>query len=161
MTKPLRVVSAYYNDVSNPSTPTRRPISIMSWADWIALSNTSTLGPPNQIFVDKQQTTMNVWVWNTPDAYSAANGTLQIQIQQQVQNFTGITDNMNFPVEWFMGLRWGLAEELSTGQPAAIIQRCTMKAETLRKALEDWDVEDASTRFVPDARGGSNSSKFR
>ena len=60
-----------------------------------------------------------------------------------------------------MGLRWALADELSTGQPQAIMDRCERKATAYRQALEDWDVEDAPTSFTPDQRALYATSSFR
>ena len=161
MAKPMRVISGYYNDTSDPTSPTRRPIFPMSWADWLSLSNVATLGSISQYFEDKQQTLISVSFWNTPDSFTAANGTAQLLVQNQITNFTGITDTMNFPNEWYMALRWGLADEICTGQPMDIQQRCKMRADHFRTALEDWDVEDASTFFKPDSRGGNAGSRFR
>ena len=58
-----------------------------------------------------------------------------------------------FPVEWFQALRWGLADELCSGQPQLIMERCERKAMMYRDLLEDWDVEDTSTRVTPDMSG--------
>ena len=161
MAKPMRGISAYYNNLSVPTAPVRVPVTIISWADWVTLSTIKTQGPVTQVFLDKQQSQININCWNTPDLYTATNGTLQIQVQQQVQNFTGLTDTMNFPIEWFMVLRWGLADELASGQPAAVQQRCQQRFSAFKTALEDWDVEDASTFFKPDSRGGQSSSRFK
>ena len=72
-----------------------------------------------------------------------------------------VNDQMNFPQEWFLALRWGFADEICTGQPQAIMDRCEKKATMYREALEDWDVEDTSTRFQPDTRMGYGASNFR
>ena len=59
------------------------------------------------------------------------------------------------------GVLRGLADELATGQPQPIMQRCEAKANQYRQALEDWDVEDASTSFAPDQRALYSSWDFR
>lgn len=154
MTKPLRVIMATYvnDDVSRTLTP-------LSWNDYLSLSNRAQEGAVTSYFVNKQQTTMNVSLWQVPDA-TAAEGTVQLLLQQQVTDPISLTETMNFPVEWRMALHWGLAAELSTGQPQAVIDRCEGKAQTYRKMLEDWDVEDAETRFTPDPRFNMGS-RFR
>jgi len=83
-------------------------------------------------------------------------------VQQQIANFTGLYDTIDFPQEWMMALRWGLADDICTGQPQAIMDRCKANAGMYRTALEDWDVEDTSTRFTPDSqtRGGYASRGF-
>jgi len=95
-----------------------------------------------------------------PDT-TAATGTVHLILQTQATNMGSLTDNDAFPVEWAMALRWGLADELATGQPQTIMARCEAKAKAYREALEDWDVEDADTRFKPDPRGLVSARSFR
>ena len=166
MTKPLRVLDGYYSDItSGATTPVTRPIFSISRQEWTMLSNRGTgagaQGTITQYFVDKQATELDVSFWMTPDALSAANGSAHVLLQQQVTNFTGLTDTMNFPIEWRMYLRWALANDICTGQSAAIMQRCQQMYLYYKGILENWDVEDASTSFQPDMRQGQNQSAFR
>ena len=156
MTKPLRVLQGYYLDTSD----TKRPLLPLSRDEYTRLSNVVQLGALNSYFVDKQQSVLSISFWLTPDT-TAATGTAQLSIQQQVVNLVSLNDDMNFPQEWFMALRWGLADDICTGQPQAIMDRCFTKAEMFRTALEDWDVEDASTVFQPDQRSAYNVGRFR
>jgi hypothetical protein len=106
---------------------------------------------------DKQTNSLVVKFWNTPDATEALN-TVVVLVRTQVTNPINLEENMAFPQEWRMALRWGLADDISTGQPDTIMQRCQSRANFYREALEDWDVEDTQTTFAPDARyagGGS------
>lgn len=155
-TKPARVLQGYYLDSSSG----RRPIYPLSWDEWLRLSQVTQRGQISQYFVNKQRANLEVSFWLVPDA-TAATGTAHLLVQQQVTNFTGLNDTMDFPPEWFIALRWGLADDLTTGQPTEIVSRCSNKAMSYRTALEDWDIEDTSTRFQPDSRGGQNASSFR
>lgn len=155
ITKPLRVAEGYYLDSSN----NRRPLTPLSWNEYIRLSNVVNTGAINSYFVDKQQTHLDVYFWLTPDA-TAATGTAHVILQQQVTNFTGLTDVMNFPQEWGLALCWGLADEICGGQPQAIMQRCNSRALMYKDMLENWDVEDASTSFAPDQRITQSTGKF-
>jgi hypothetical protein len=156
MPKPPRAIYAYYMD----SSSIRRPLIPMSWNEYIRLSQVTQTGAINSYFVDKKQSELSVFFWLIPDA-TAATGTAHLLLQTQVTNFTNVTETMNFPLEWRMFLRWGLADELSTGQPQAIMDRCQQRAESYREKLEGWDVEDTPTRFTPDPRGQYASSRFR
>lgn len=153
--KPMRVIQGYYLD----SSSNRRPIYPLSWDEYLRLANVTQQGSVTQYFVDKQQANLSVRFWNVPDT-TAATGTVHLLIQQQVATFTNLTEDMNFPEEWRIALRWGLADEICTGQPAEIMARCASRAAVYRGMLEDWDVEDASTRFEPDSRYGGASSRF-
>lgn len=157
MTKPLRIQQGYYMDANG----VRRPIYPLSWDEWMRLSQTSQQGQISQYFVNKQQTSLLVNFWLIPDTV-AATGTAHLLCQQQVETAINLTDTMNFPTEWSIALVWGLADEVCTGQPQAIMDRCRMKAIEYRAMLEDWDVEDAQTSFAPDQRmGGYGISQFR
>lgn len=156
MTKPLRVVQGYYLD----SSSNRRPLLPLSRDEYTRLSNVVNQGQINSYFVDKQETTLNVYFWLTPDS-EAATGTAHVIIQQQVDNVVSLNDTMNFPPEWFLALHWGLSKEICSGQPQSIIDRCEKMADQYRTALEDWDVEDASTMFAPDQRILYETGRFK
>lgn len=155
--KPLRVLQGYYVDASNNRRPIEPPLAR---EQYYRLSNVTSLGAVTSYYVDKQQNTLNVYLWNTPDA-EAALGTVHLIVQLQVTNMISLTDAMSFPQEWFIYLQWALAEQLATGQPAAIAANCEKMAQRYRTALEGWDVEDAATRFVPDSRSMQNRGNFR
>lgn len=156
MAKPMRVIESYYLD----SSGIRRPLVPLSWDDYFRLSQVNQTGQINSYFVNKQQFKLDLFFWNIPDAL-AATGTVHLLIQNQITQMVSLTDTTAFPIEWSMGLRWGLADELSTGQPQAIMDRCERKATAYRQALEDWDVEDAPTSFTPDQRALYATSSFR
>lgn len=154
--KPTRVIQGYYQD----SNDVRRPLTVMSRDEYTRLSQLTQQGPINSYFVDKQQLTLNVFFWLTPDT-EAATGSAGLIIQNSVEQVTQLTDTMNFPVEWFMALRWGLADEICTGQPPDITQRCAAKAAAYFDILNNWDVEDAPTFFQPDQRMTQQQGNFR
>lgn len=156
MDKPLRVIQSWYQD----STGIRRPLTVLSWDDYARLSQVNQTGAINSYFVNKKQTELSVFFWLIPDA-TAATGAVHLLLQTQVTNFINVTETMNFPVEWRIALRWGLADEICTGQPQAIMDRCQQRATTYRAMLEDWDVEDAPTRFAPDQRSQTSTNNFR
>jgi hypothetical protein len=143
MTKPMRGIQGYWLD----SSGTKTPLVMLSQQEYLLLTNVTQTGTLNSFYVDKQQATMNVYFYLVPDATAAA-GTAHILIENQVTNFTNVTETMNFPVEWRIALRWGLADELCVGQPAAIMDRCQSRAMMYKMQLEDWNVEDADTRFA-------------
>lgn len=156
MPKPPRVIEAYYKD----SSEIRRPLVTLSWDDYIRLSQINQTGQINSFFVNKKQSELSVFFWLIPDA-TAATGTVHLLLQTQVTNFTNVTEEMNFPLEWRMFLRWGLADEICTGQPQAIMDRCQQRAMYYKDVLENWDVEDAPTRLTPDQRSSQHYGRFR
>lgn len=150
MSKPSRVLDAY---IINPSG-IRRPLIPIAWKDWNLLPQVSgNSGVINSYMVNKQALFTEVRFWNTPDALEALN-TAVLLTQVHAPNAINLQQNMDFPQEWRIALRWGLADDIATGQPQAIMDRCAERANMYRAALEDWDVEDAPTRFTPDTRAG-------
>lgn len=151
----MRVLEGYYtlpNGVSRPLIP-------LSWDTYYSLSNQTAEGAVNSYFANKQQLNLIVKLWLVPDA-TAAQGVANFVMQVPVTNQINLTDQMNFPTEWFIALYWGLADEICTGQPFEIVSRCKEKAFVYKTALEDWDVEDAPTNFTPDPQKGGYSSRF-
>lgn len=152
--KRMRVIQGWYRD----SNGVDRPLDPLSWESYNSLSNKLVQGTVNGYFVDKQAANLAVTLWQVPDA-TAALGTVQLLMQEPIYQAVSLTETMIFPNEWYMALHWGLADEICTGQPGAIVQRCEQRAKMYREALEDWDVEDAPTFFTPSSEG--STSNFR
>ena len=152
MTRPLRVLQGYY---LTTSTGARRPISSLSWEEYLRLGvgGSGNQGTISQYFVNKLARELQVTFWLCPDATEAANGEAHVLLQTQATNPAALDETMAFPEECRMALRWGLADDLATGQPPMIMERCTQKAAVYRGALEDFEVEDTATRFEPNLQG--------
>lgn len=155
ITKPLRALEGYYLDTSG----IRSPLVVLSRDDFMRLSEVNQTGRINSYFVDKQVDQLAVTFWLTPDA-ECATGTAHLLLQQAVTQFTGLTDTMDFPLEWKLYLLWGLADEICGGQPEVIMNRCQQRAMMYGEALDDWDVEDAPTSLAPDQRSNYNTGMF-
>lgn len=149
MAKPHKIEEAWLED----SDGQRIPLNPLAWEGYNHLGNTTTESTPNSFFVDKQATLLRVRLWPVPDTSAASLYTLHVLVRKQITNFVGLSDQSAFPQEWFIALRWGLADDWATGQPQAIMDRCEKRAMAFREALEDWDIEDASTYFTPSLRG--------
>jgi hypothetical protein len=161
MTRPTRIIEGYYRD----SNFIDRPLLQISRNEWDILSLkkagvTAQQGTINQFFVDKQVSTMNLYLWLAPDAI-AVQGSVHIIVQQQQPNVVGLTDTMQFGPEWFLYLGWALGHELSQGQPIAVQTKCAAHAEQYKEIIDGWDVEDASTLFQPDSRQQYVGNRFR
>ena len=156
MTKPMSVIQAYYVTASQ----SKQPLVALSRDEWTRLSQTNIGGALNSYFVDKQLTYLYVSFYNTPDA-TAATGVAHLITRVAASNFTLSTDTIGLPPEWYIALRWALADELATAQPKEVQDRCAQRAGAYRTALEDWDVEDAVTFFQPDTRTQYAGGRFK
>lgn len=150
--KHLRVLQGRIEDTDGNT----RPVNPISWQEWNQLQQVSE-GTVVSYFVDKQVSNLVVKVWNTPDAAEAENS-LILLIHRQVLNPINLTENIAFPQEWRIYLRWALADDISTGQPQAIMDRCSERAQYYKELLEGWDVEDTPTRFTFEGGGQTYGS---
>lgn len=152
--KSMRVIGGW----NLQSAGNRFSLTPLSWTDYNNLGNKTTLGVPNSYFVDKQRDALRVSFWPVP----ADVGTAELLVQRQASAPTSLTEEIAFPTEWYLALRWGLADEYATGQPPLISEVCRLKAREYREALEDWDVEDTPTRFTFNSTyAGIRPSRFR
>lgn len=149
--KPQSIEDQYYI-YSAAMGSTRRPVFNISRNEWDMLSVTTQQGPVTQIFVDPQQSNLVVNTWLVPDV-NEATGTLHVVLKNQVTNFVGLTDQMNFPPEWAGYLGWALADQVCTGQPIAVQQKCAAQAGMMLEVLEESDAElETSILPQPDQR---------
>ena len=156
MSRPLRIKAATYWD----SQSNARSLLPISRDEWTRLSNRTIPGSVNQYFVEKLAGQLNLYLWQLPDA-TAATGTLKVVVQNQAGQVVIGSDTPSFPPEWTLALRWGVADEICTGMPTEVIERCAAKAIGYRSVLDDWDVEDAETYFQPDMRSYGRTGSFR
>lgn len=157
MARPPRILQGF---IVGPGA-VRRPLVNISRDEWERLSQiTGNNGQINSFMVDKQAVQTNLNLWPAPDTVEATN-TATFLMQVQAPNPLALTDQVGFPQEWRIALRWGLADDICTGQPTTIMQRCSEKARMYRDALEDWDVEDAPTFFNVDSRFYQSGGRFR
>lgn len=155
--KPLRVIEGWW--VSSDGA--RRPLTPLSWNEYHRLGNLTSSGSVNSYFVDKQTANLVVKFWQVPDTAAAA-GSVDLLLQRQAVSPTELDENVALPIEWYQAVRWALADEMATGQPQLIMERAERKAVYYRSILEDWDVEDVSTRFQVDPlTSGLSASRFR
>lgn len=157
MTRPLDATLAYW---LAPTGGAKTPLTLLSRKDYTLLSSVSQEGSLNSFFPEKLQGSLKIFFWMVPDA-TAVEGEAHVIVRGQITNPTQLNETMDFPPEWGLPLEWGYADQITTGQPADIVNRCAMMAEKYRIALENWDVEDAPTIIQVDSRMGAGGTSFR
>jgi hypothetical protein len=157
MRRPFRVEFGYATDGGQEN---RRPVTPLSYEDYTRLSNTIQTGQVTQYFVDKQIPLLKVSLWLVPDATQVSQGTVHLIMRTKAEHLTMLNEEMTFPPEWYLALRWALASELSTGQSSAIQSRCLGLADRYIDALEGWDIEDVSLQIQADL-SQTNTGRFR
>jgi hypothetical protein len=137
----------------------RFPLTPLSRDEFNNLGVLNVQGITNSYFADKQQNNLNLWLWLNPDAFTAL-ATVTVTTQTQINQIISITDAMNFPIEWFQFVHWGLSCEIDQGQPLAVQNKNEGMRDYYRDKLEGFDVEDTSTFLQPDSRMFSSVGKF-
>jgi hypothetical protein len=143
--KPTRVLEGWIVGPAGDRTSLGAPLAL---AEYRSLGNLTMAGRPTAFHAEKGLTDLRVRLWPVPTAVE----TLELLIQEQAVTPPDLNSPASFPIEWYTALRWILADDLSSGQPAIIMERCERKAREFRAMLEDWDVEDAPTRFTMSPR---------
>lgn len=157
MVKPLAMLQGTY--VYNNGQ--RQPLTVMSKDEYIRLSQINQDGSINSYMTTKELPLLKVSFYNPPDNQAATNGVVQMLARVSAPNMAIAADNVQFPPEWYIALRWAIADEVCVGQSEAIQNRCAQRAGAFREALEGFDVEDAPTFFQPDPRGQYATAGFR
>ena len=146
--RPLAAISAFQRDSSGNDTP----LYMTSRQEYDDLNDKDSSGKPNQFYYDRQEANGILYVFSAPDN---STDTIHLRIQRQFYDMTDSTDNFDFPEEFFLALKWGLAAELYLEYPVpeSIIQIIEMKAEKFVRDAFDGSVEEASVYFTANSRG--------
>jgi hypothetical protein len=147
MLKPFRVEFGYRTEGTDEN---RSPLTPLSYEDYTRLSNTTQTGQVSQYFVDKRLSFLNIWLWLVPDANEVANGSVHLVVRTKATHLVDFTAAMTFPPEWYLALRWALADELASGMPQTIQARCNSFSEKYIDALQNFDIEDVPVMFQAD-----------
>jgi hypothetical protein len=160
--KPLKVLQGFYrNTTATPDIDT--PVQLLSKQEYNVLGSKFSTGTANSIFYDVKALNGILYVYLTPDAYTAANLQLHLVAQMPLNDITLSTDVPDFPNEWMNCLVWNLADQLAIeyGVPMNYRQEIMQRALTYKTQLTDWDVEATSTFFSPDFRSVTSNSYAR
>jgi hypothetical protein len=161
MPRPTRIIEGFFTFPLSATSgiQTRYPLQQLSRQEFNQLGVLNVAGIPNSFYIDKQQVNLIVWLWLNPDAFTA-QAMVTFVTQVQINQLISITDNMNFPIEWFQFLHWALACEIDSGQPSAVQAKNESMRDYYRTALENFDVEDTSTYLQADPRVLLSTGRF-
>jgi hypothetical protein len=150
-TKPLKLYTINRNDNANDTSINLLEVS---QREYFNLTNKEVKGVPNQVYFEPLLNYSKLYVYPTPDAYTAANNTVEITYQSHIQDFDVSTDEPDFPQEFFEALKYGLAVRLSGEYGMERFDRTHLKQE-YKEILDDalgFNAEEASMFFQPERR---------
>jgi len=159
--RPLRIEDA--PTVLNLQSNNSYELFKMARYDYLTLGNKQDIGQPSNYFYDDLIPNGIFYVYVTPDANTAANFIIQAPIRRYISDLNSLTDNFDFPSEWYQCLRWGLAAEttLENQTPPQKADQIEKKSQMYIQMMEDWDREWASVSLAPDRRGSTSGSTTR
>ncbi len=142
-TRPLDFVELRVRDSGGSDTP----IDLVARTEYFGQTLKTAAGTPSLAYYDPQLTNGKLYIWPTPDD---ATKTLVGTAKYPVQIFNVLTDNPQYPEEWYEALKFNLAKKLIPEYDIPNDQAMKVVAlaeESLRDA-EDFDREHTSVQFV-------------
>jgi len=144
--RPTRIMSAFLRNNNNNIDNT---LQIVSRTEYEMLGDKTSKSIVHQIYYDAQLPNGVVYCYNVP---VDSNYTIWLSIQRPVQDITTGSQNFEVPQEWFLSLKWSLAEEvaLEYGADQQTLQYVTQKAAHFKQKAFDWQQEETSVYFSVD-----------
>lgn len=152
--RPVRIGDAWRRDNSTP--PVDTPLFPLSRADYDALTIKTQPGQPNQYYYDPLIGLSTITFWPVPQP--GTTDTAYLSIQRPIQDITGSTQNFDLEQEWFLPLKWILADEVSHEYEvdAMTIKMVQQRAEYWRGKVADFSTQEGSMTIQPDTQGISS-----
>jgi len=151
MDRPSDVFNAQLVDSSGNTIP----VTPMSREQYRKLSDPTSTGTPTQFHYDPQLTNGTLYLWPVPDATAASTYTLNINYSKPIDDADATTNDLEFPQEWYLALKWNLIKEIMMEYdlPETKQRRIEKFANYYRKEAEGTDIEDnRSLKFRPTRR---------
>lgn len=116
--------------------------------------NKAGQGTPNSWYFDTQRSTRILYIWLTPDAYAAANTTLQYTYLRVIEDVDDLSNDFDVPQEWMEALMTSLAARLLVPYRIYITDptgaaEIKQRAEMIYSQLASWDEESVSIFLQP------------
>lgn len=148
MSRPLDIPKAFIRDSSGHDS-ILTPISMTEYHDF---ADKSIKGTPNLYYYNRQEPNGVLKLLNVPtDALSS----IHLKVVRQFYDMTASTDNFDFPEEFFLALKWGLADEIALEYAVSQMDRqeIAVKAAAYITDAFDGSEESTSVFFTANTRG--------
>lgn len=149
--KPLKILQAFLrNTTSNVDTP----LQIITKHEYWELGNKTTTGLPIQLMYDPQNLYGDLYLYPTPDSTAETSYEVYIIYHRPFEDFDSATDTPDFPQEWHLALKFGLAEQLAPEYGVSLEQygEIAKKAKEYRIEALSFGTEEGSLFFTIDRR---------
>jgi hypothetical protein len=153
--RPLKVLSA----VRENSDGGVARMEQLAYEDYWNLPDKSSKGIPVQFFfnppVPSNANLADLVLWPTPDSTAASDWTIELVIQEPLEDIDKGSDDLDFPPYYEEALVYGLAYRLAPEYGLSLQERQLLSRDSnqaLNRAM-DFDVEWGSSYFQPDYEG--------
>lgn len=148
--RPMRILEAYnHRGLAN----TDIPMGMIGRVDYYSLSRKDTAGQSVQLYYDPQIGESKLYVWPTNNS---AQDYLILLCQRTLSDFDALTDEPDYPQEWYRPLCYNLAVSLAPkyGTPSMDYQRLWLLAKDTYEMARGFDVEQETSVYLkPDTWG--------
>jgi len=146
---PVRIFDIILHNVSSGADISLIPLA--KW-DWDMLSMKTNAGLVNQYYFEKSIPLSTLHVYGNPT--DSTSWQLKVAHQRPLQDISAATDNFDVPQDFYLALKWSLAEELgfTYSIPSERLQLIEMKAKRARDEAFALNQEDTSIYFQVDQR---------
>ena len=147
--RPLRILdSSFVRDPDGNDIQLRQ----LARSDYNIRSPKGQAGVPVDFYYDPGRDYGTLYLLNVP---ATSGYTFHAQTQRQFFDMVAGSDNFDFPAEWLLPLKWGLAAEmgLEDGVELDKLDYIERKSQAHLEACFDFSVEEASTYFTVDTQG--------
>ena len=147
--KPLKLLdSSFVRDLNAADISLRQ----LARSDYNIRSPKNQPGTPVDFYYQPDYYTGTLYLLNVP---TVTGYTFHAQIQRHFFDLVAGSDNFDFPAEWLLPLKWGLAAEmaLEDGVDMTKLDYIERKAQHHIDKCFNFSVEEASTYFTVDTAG--------
>lgn len=157
--RPQSILQAWLHNTSGNTDPV--PLQVIDRETYNKFTNKASQGTPIAVYYDRNYdiTSGNsgtnaagyLHVYPQPDATAASTYYIQIVYTRPIQDFSAVSDALDFPQEWYLALTWKLASLLCPSFGVAVMywDRIDNQAEAFLKTQIGWDSETESIQIVP------------
>lgn len=141
-------------EVNRINSGNRTPLTELSRNEYENLPDLTTSGTPIQYHYERNLDMGRFHIWPVADANSAANETIEIVYQTQIEDMDSSTDTLDMPQEWLEPVIYNLAYRLSQRYGMKNSSRKTLREDAMLalKLAKDYDYEDGSLFLAPELR---------
>lgn len=144
--RPLRVLQTRFGETF---TSSEIPVNQWSRAEYFDQPDKDSSGTVVNWYYSPALTNGELYVWQVANSI---NQVLRITYIDPIDIPTNTADQLEFPSEWYLPLKWAIADELGPGYGVSTERQIILKqnaATTLQEVL-DFDVDRSSMSLQPD-----------